>query len=352
MKKILGHIFVDGVNGMALGIFCTFAIGTILQQIGTLLSKELGNLFISLGGLAIVLTGAGIAAGMASKFGSSPAVTLAAMIAGMVGSHAETIYQNDLISKDGFVMLSGPGDPFGAFVAAMISLEIGTLISGKTELDLLLTPIACTGIGCASGLLLAPVQSKVMDYLVAMLEWSMDQNTFVMGILLALLGCIFSLLPVSMLSLVAIADISGEAAGALTIGCCCSMIGYAVASYRDNKIGGLFLQGIGTPKLQLANTLMRPWIILPALITSGILGCVASGVFHFTNSSRGATMGTTGLVGCLSAYKSIMSTVGSTEALVIVSLLCFILPGVLSLGIAEGMRKAGLLKDGHMKIGL
>jgi len=63
-------------------------------------------------------------------------------------------------------------------------------------------------------------------------------------------------------------------------------------------------------------------------------------------------MGTTGLVGCLSAYGKLMNDMGSTEALILVSLLCFVLPGVISLGIAELMRKGGILKDGDTKISL
>jgi hypothetical protein len=352
MKKILSHIFVDGINGMALGILCTYSIGTILQQIGKLLNPKSGDLLISLGGLAIILTGAGIAAGMASKFGSAAIPTLSAIIAGMVGAHAKTIYLNGLISKDGHVMLKGPGDTLCAFAAAFIALEIGNLISGKTELDLLLTPITCTGLGCCGAFVISPFLTRILEYLVYALDWSMKQNDFIMGALISCLGCLFSLLPVSLITLVKLADVNGISAGALTIGCCCSMIGFAVASFRDNKIGGLFLQGLGTPKLQLANTLKRPHVILPPLISSAILGCVATGIFHFTNTPSGSTMGTTGLVGCISAYNSIMENVGSTEALIIVSLLCFVLPGVISLGLAEMMRKIGLLKEGQMKIGL
>ena len=43
MKKILNHIFIDGLSGMAQGLFATLIIGTIIQQIGTLIGGSIGD---------------------------------------------------------------------------------------------------------------------------------------------------------------------------------------------------------------------------------------------------------------------------------------------------------------------
>ena len=350
MKKILSMIFVDGFNGMAIGIFFTFSLGTILQQIGTIISKDIGDLFITVGGIAITLTGAGIAMGIASKVSMPPMVTLSAALAGMIGAHADSIFESSIITAEGAVKLNGPGDPLGACIAVLITLSIGTLIAGKTELDLLLTPVVCTTIGGICGLFFAPASDTITRTLSRSLLWSITQNEIAMGILIACLMCIFTMLPVSTLTIIHLAMLGDISAGAATIGCCCSMIGFAVASYRDNKICGLVLQGIGTSKLQLANTIKRPYILLPALISSGILGGVSAAVFKLTNTVKGAAYGTTGLLGCIKAYEDMQKSMGSTEALIVVSLLCFVLPGVISLGVAEVLRKVKLLKDGDMKI--
>ena len=37
MKKLLNHIFIDGLSGMALGLFSTLIVGTIIQQIGNMI---------------------------------------------------------------------------------------------------------------------------------------------------------------------------------------------------------------------------------------------------------------------------------------------------------------------------
>lgn len=352
MKNVLTHIFIDGVNGMALGILCTYALGTILQQMGLIFTKDIGDYLISLGGIAILLTGAGIAAGMAAKFAVPPAVALAAIVSGMVGAYADAIFQSSIVVKENVVKLSGPGDPFGAFIAALIALEIGKMISGKTEYDLLVTPLVSAGLGSAAGFLLAPAMDKVLSYLVQAMDWSMKQSSVIMGILIACLSCIFSLLPISTLALFSMAGLKGLAAGAATIGCCCSMIGFAIASYHDNKVCGLLTLTFGTGKLQLANTFKRPYILLPSLLSSAVLGGIGTGIFKLTNTASGASMGTTGFVGCLSAYNSMLDDMGSSEALLVVSLLCCILPGALSWVIALGMKKMNILKDGDMKISI
>ena len=39
-KKYLNRLFIDGLSGMALGLFATLIIGTILCQIGTIIGDN------------------------------------------------------------------------------------------------------------------------------------------------------------------------------------------------------------------------------------------------------------------------------------------------------------------------
>ena len=43
IKKVLNNIFIDGLSGMALGLFSTLIIGTILKQIGDLMGGTYGT---------------------------------------------------------------------------------------------------------------------------------------------------------------------------------------------------------------------------------------------------------------------------------------------------------------------
>ena len=52
MKKLLNHIFIDGLSGMALGLFSTLIVGTIIQQIGNLIGGNIGDMLFIMGKMA------------------------------------------------------------------------------------------------------------------------------------------------------------------------------------------------------------------------------------------------------------------------------------------------------------
>ena len=162
MKKWLNRLFIDGLSGMATGLFSTLIVGTIIQQVGNLIGGNVGNFLFLFGKTAAALTGAGIGCGVACKFKESPLVVLSAATSGMVGAFASSIL-NGSILMDGAVVLSGPGEPLGAFIAAYVGIELGHLISGKTKLDIILTPILCILAGSVVGLILSPPISAFMN---------------------------------------------------------------------------------------------------------------------------------------------------------------------------------------------
>ena len=86
--KILKRIFIDGLSGMAIGLFATLIIGTILEQAGTIIGGDIGNMIVMVASIAKVLTGAGIGIGVASKLGESTLVCASAASAGMIGAFA------------------------------------------------------------------------------------------------------------------------------------------------------------------------------------------------------------------------------------------------------------------------
>ena len=282
--KILKRIFIDGLSGMAIGLFATLIIGTILEQAGTIIGGDIGNMIVMVASIAKVLTGAGIGIGVASKLGESTLVCASAASAGMIGAFASGLL-NGSVSSSGKILLSGPGEPLGAFVAASV----------------------------------------------------------LMGMALTL--------PISSAALGIILNLSGIAAGAATIGCCAQMIGFATASLRENGIGGLLAQGIGTSMLQVPNIVRKPLIWLPPIITSAILGPISTVVLKMTNNAIGSGMGTAGFVGPMMTYKT-MTTGGTSAVTVIVMILVMqiIAPAFLTYFISEAMRRAGLIKDGDMKL--
>lgn len=267
MKKLLDRIFIDGLGGMAQGLFATLIIGTIIQQIGLFMGGGTGDLIYELGKIAAGLTGAGIGVGVARKLEAGHLVIVSAAVVGMIGAFAGKILSGQVL-VDGNLVLAGPGEPLGAFAAAYLAIEIGILISGKTKLDIILTPLVCIGTGSAVGLFVGPPISEFMLWLGSLINWGTEQQPFLMGIVVSVLMGMILTLPISSAALGVILNLSGLAAGAATIGCCCNMIGFAVASWRENKFSGFLAQGIGTSMLQIPNIVRRPLIWLPVILSS------------------------------------------------------------------------------------
>ena len=351
IKKLLNRIFIDGLTGMAQGLFATLIVGTILQQIGTLIGGNIGDMIVQISKVAAALTGAGIGVGVACRFKESPLVVVSAAIAGMVGAFASKLLAGAVL-VDGAIVFAGPGEPLGAFLAAYIAIEVGHLVSGKTKIDILVTPIATIGAGSLVGIILGPPISEFMTALGELINWGTEQQPFLMGIIVSVLMGMILTLPISSAALGIILNLSGVAAGAATVGCCCNMVGFAVASYRENKIGGLVAQGIGTSMLQVPNIVKKPIIWLPAILSSAILGPVGTMVFKMTNNATGSGMGTAGLVGQITTWQTMTVTEPSMIVLIKILLIQIILPAGVTLLISEIMRKMKLIKFGDMKLEL
>ncbi|MBR9938229.1 PTS sugar transporter subunit IIC [Oscillospiraceae bacterium Marseille-Q3528] len=350
VKKALNHVFIDGLSGMALGLFATLIIGTIIQQIGNLIGGTVGDTLYLFGKAASVMTSAGIGIGVAYKFKEPVYVTLSAATAGMVGGYASKILAGTLIGEGGVVVLAGPGEPLGAFIAAIVGIELGHLVAGKTKIDLLVTPFVTIVTGSAVGLLVGPPITRFMTGLGAIINWGTEQQPFLMGIVVSVLMGMILTLPISSAALGIILNLSGLAAGAAVVGCCCNMVGFAVASYRENKIGGLLAQGVGTSMLQVPNIVRKPVIWLPAIISSAILGPVSTLVFHMTSNATGSGMGTAGLVGQIMTYQVMTETLPAVVVLAEIALMHFLLPAAISLAVSEVMRKKAWIKFGDMKL--
>ena len=245
----------------------------------------------------------------------------------MIGAYATAIISGSILS-DGALVYSGPGDPLSAFIAALAGIAVGSLPAGKTKLDLLITPAVTIIAGGAVGIIVGPPVSTIMTRLGDIINWGTVQQPLIIGL-------------------------SGPAAGAATIGCCCQMIGFAVASFRENGVGGLLAQGIGTSMLQVPNIIRHPQIWIPEILSSAILGPIAISRFvGMTNNATGSGMGTSGLVGQIMTWQTMTAVESPVLVLIKIFLFHFILPGLLTLVFSEAMRKKNWIKSGDMKLSI
>ena len=351
MKKYLNRIFIDGLGGMALGLFGTLIVGTIIQQLGTLIGGYIGNYLYVLGRFAALLTGAGIGVGVAYKLKESPLVVISSATAGMMGAYAGKIIAGSVV-VEGALHMMPPGEPMGAFIAAYIAIEAGRLVSGKTKLDIVITPLVSMTAGSVAAVIVGPPISSFMTWIGSLINWGTAQQPFIMGVIVSVIMGMMLTLPISSAALSIMLGLSGLAAGAATVGCCANMVGFAVASYRENKMSGLIAQGIGTSMLQVPNIVKKPVVWLPAIITSAILGPISTMILHMENNAAGGGMGTSGLVGQINTYITMTAVESPAVVLTKIVLMHFVLPAILALVCSEYMRKRGWIKQGDLQLQL
>jgi len=239
------------------------------------------------------------------------------------------------------------GGPAGAFVAVAVGAEFGKMVSKETKVDILVTPAVTLIMGGIAAKLIGPgvgwCMLKLGDAIMIATEW----QPFWFGIFIAVIVGLVLTAPISSAALCIMLGLSGLAAGAATVGCCAQMVGFAVISFKDNGVGGLVAQGIGTSMIQVSNIIKHPWILLPPTLAGAILGPISTCVFHMTNNAAGAGMGTSGLVGQIMT----LTDMGFTMPIFLkILLLQVALPAIISYIIYAVMRKIDLIHDGDMKL--
>lgn len=316
--------FIDALSSMALGLFSSLIIGLIIQTIG----KQLGwTYFTDMGTLAMSLMGPAIGVAIAYGLNAPPLVLFAAAITGAAGATL--------------------GGPAGSFVAAVISVEIGKLVSKETRIDIIVTPLVTIFVGFTVAKFIGPGIDYLMKGLGNLIMWGTEQRPILMGIVVAVLMGLALTAPISSAAIALMLDLNGLAAGAATIGCAAQMVGFAVSSYRENKISGLMAIGIGTSMLLVPNIIRNPRILIPPTIAGAIFAPIGTTLLILHNNAAGAGMGTSGLVGPIMTF----TTMGfGSDVWLKVVLLLIVGPAVISLLLSEYMRKKNWIKAGDMLI--
>lgn len=346
LKKIYQRMLIDAMTGLSLGLFATLIAGSFIEQIGIVAGGTIGNQFISIGNTVKSLMGIGIGIGVATKLSNSALVYACAAVVGHMGAFSGDIFNGMQVNVN-----SLGGSPLTAFVAVYIAVEASALLSGKTKVDYLITPILTIIVGAVTAMYIGQPVLKLMEWFQTTLNWSLTLNPIIMGIIVSVLMGISLTLPINSLALAVALNLTGEAAGAATIGCCVNMIGFAVASFRDNRFEGFILQSLGSSTLQMPNIIKNPYTYIPVIATSAILGPIAICVFNITSTTTAAGMGSCGFMAQIMTYKTMMSVgINRNTTILQMMLMTFILPAIFSWIISEALRKKGLIKEGDMKI--
>ncbi|NBC25670.1 MAG: PTS sugar transporter subunit IIC [Bacteroidetes bacterium] len=316
--------FVTALSYMALGLFASLIIGLMIRTAGQQFKIEF---LVSAGQVAMDMMGPAIGVAIAYGLKAPPLVLFASAAAGAFGAAS--------------------GGPAGAYVAALLATEIGKLVAGSTRVDIIITPLVTILVGFFAAEYLGVFIDQGLVAFGELVNWSVDQHPFWMGILVAALMGVALTAPISSAAIAIMIGLDGLAAGAATVGCSAQMVGFAISSFRENGIGGLIAQGVGTSMLQIANVIKNPLILIPPTMAGALLAPLGTMVFQLQNNPEGAGMGTAGFVGQIFTF----TTMGfSWEILGYVVFLHFIGPAVFCLAISEWMRKQNLIQFGDMTL--
>lgn len=339
IKKYLHRYFIDAMSAMAQGLFASLLIGTIISTLGTQLGipvlDEIGGYAKSAAGPAMA-----VAIGYALQ---APPLVLFSLVA--VGGAANT--------------LGGAGGPLAVLVLAIVAAELGRLVSRKTKIDIIVTPLVTIFSGCGLAYLIAPYIGAAASSVGSLIMWATELQPFLMGIIVSVVVGVALTLPISSAAICAALGLTGLAGGAAVAGCCAQMIGFAVISFRENGWGGFFAQGIGTSMLQVPNIIKNPRIWIAPTLASAITGPIDTCVFglQMNGDAIASGMGTCGFVGQIGVYTGWLADIAAGAKASITAadwvglvLICFILPALLSLVFDLVLRKLNWVKPGDMKL--
>lgn len=362
IKQYAHRYFIKAMGAMALGLFASLLIGTIFDTVATYANLPF---LATVASYAKAATGMAIGVAIAHALGAHPLVMFsAAAVGAMANAMGAVMLDGAIISwaatakgEQGVFYSAGPA---GAFFAVIVACEIGMLVSKKTKVDVLVTPVVTILCGFGASWLLCPLVSYVMYYLGVFIATATTLQPLLMGIVISVVVGVILTLPISSAAICAMIfsqaaiDAAAQAGtdeglllagGAAAVGCCAQMVGFAVASFRENKWGGIVSQGLGTSMLQMGNICKRPQIWIPPTLAAAIIGPVSTMVFKLKCAGVAAGMGTCGMVGPIGV---INATEKGPMLWIGLALCCIVLPAVLSLLFSEIMRKLGWIKQNDM----
>ena len=330
---------VDALGAMALGLFASLLIGTIISTVGEQFKLDI---LVEVGNFAKSMAGPAMAAAIAYAL-QTPGLVLFSMLA--VGAAANK--------------LGGAGGPFAVYVVSVIASEFGKMVSKETKIDILVTPLVTIAVGVGLSYWLAPGIGAAASSLGNVIMWATTKQPFIMGVLVSVLVGMALTLPISSAAICAALGLTGLAGGAALAGCCAQMVGFAVFSFRENRWNGVISQGLGTSMLQMGNIVKNPKIWIVPTLVSAITGPIATCLFalEMNGPAIASGMGTCGLVGPIGVYTGWLSEMAEGTRTAITAIdwtallsISIVLPTILTMILGSLIRKTGWIKPGDLKL--
>ena len=304
MKKVIDFISKTS-SGMAMGLFATLIVGTIIKQLcsfgdGWQVGIDIATIITNLMGVGIAL---GVAVSMKKDLSVLEIASL--LVVGAITSSLNLLAYDNPIPT--ITVNGGSKNPLLIYAVIICTIYLAKLVLiKKTPIDILLIPFTYIIFGTILGFGLLYPCYYIIFAIQKLVEVSMPLVPELMSIIISVVMGMVLTMPISSVAICVAINIGQTplAAGAALIGCSAQMIGFAAMSFMaKNSIGKSIGVGIGTSMLYWPNIIKKPAIWLPTILASFILGPIGVCLLNTMGTSAGAGMGTCGLVGQISSME-------------------------------------------------
>lgn len=297
--KTVKEIVLNTLNGLSTGIVVALIPGALVNQL-------VKALVPTWPGLSFILALTAFAAGLL------PAIS--AVCVGMTGkltpiqtsslALAATAGAGNFIMKNGKIAVNGSGDVINTAITIMIGYALILFLGKKLKAyTILLVPLLVLIIAGSLGSLTKIPVGQLTTLIGIGIEHLTNLQPILMGIIM---GIVFALLIVSPISSVGIAtaiSLAGIASGSANLGITAASFSLAIFGWQANSVGTSIAHFLGSPKMQMANLMTKPKLLVPVLINAGIAGGLGA-IFKIGGTPMSAGFGFSGLIGPLAAMAS------------------------------------------------
>lgn len=305
------------LTGMSIGIVVALIPSALLGELGKALNlqaivditKMASNLLAVIMGLCIAM-----------QFKMSPIQSGTLAITTMIGSGAMKI-------SGKVIQFTGIGDVINAGITAALAVLVILYIGDKLKAyTMICVPtFVITFVGFI-GLQILPFVASITGYLGNLVNMFTTLQPVLMGIFTAITFAILIVSPISTVGVAMAISLSGIGSGTANLGICAAGFGLAVAGFKVNGMGTSLAHVLGSPKMQLANFVKKPTMMLPIVSNAAIVGALG-GLQKIQGTPMSAGFGVSGLIGPINH----LNIAGYSAGNVISTILMFIIvPLVLS----------------------
>lgn len=250
--------------------------------------------------------------------------------------------------ENGVFMIKGTGDIINIILTLVMGVLFIQLIGSRLKAyNILLLPALTLVIVGSISLILYPFVAQLTTGLGQLINQITTIQPILMGILMAIIFAIMIVSPISTVAVALTISLGGVASGTANLGITACGFTLAFLSLKANGFGASLVHFLGSPKVQMANVVGHPKIMLPIIVNAGILGFLGA-YFNIQGTPLSAGFGFSGLVGPLAAYNASEQT---PQAIVVIISLFFVLPIILAaVSKLICIERTHLIKDSDLKL--